>query len=269
MNCVRRLQQRYTPGEARAIYRLLMEKRFGLSHTQLLLGKDTELSANERDELEIIMQRLLRGEPVQYVLGEADFCGRTFHVGPGVLIPRPETEGLVEIIRKHPPTTLLDIGTGSGCIAVTLALEGFEVTAFDVSETALEVARGNAEALGAKVNFRHEDILHPSVTEEQWQIIVSNPPYVCRHEAEEMEAHVLDYEPAEALFVPDDDPLLFYRAILDYAREHLSGRGLLIFETNRAYSGHVENLMCRHGYIETAVVKDVFGNDRIVKGRKP
>lgn len=292
MNYLHELQSIYPPGEARAIYRMLMEVRFGLSHTALLLGKDKELSREEQAEAEKLVLRLLRHEPIQYVLGQADFCGRTFRVAPGVLIPRPETEELVKNIPPSIPPRgdlqadglwsspprgteeragfrMLDVGTGSGCIAITLALAGYQVTAFDISEEALRIARDNAERLGAKVDFVREDILHPTHDCGMFDVIVSNPPYVCRSEAAAMNENVLRYEPHEALFVPDDDPLLFYRAIVDYAGAHLAaGSGLLLFEVNRAHGRAVQELMQQAGYADVQLCQDQYGNDRIVKGQK-
>ena len=164
MIALQRLQERYSSSEARALYELIMERRFGLSRTDILLGKDTTLSAKDKAELQIIIDRVAKGEPVQYVLGSEEFCGRTFLVGSGVLIPRPETQQLVRLVEQNvaPGSSVLDIGTGSGCIAITLALEGYKVTALDVSEEALAFARKNAEKLGAEVEFVKGDIQTPS-----------------------------------------------------------------------------------------------------------
>ena len=267
MNHLKVLQQVYEAGEARALYRLVMETRFGLSHTDLLLGKDTQLSEEDQAELEIIVERLLRNEPVQYILGQAEFCGRRFLVEPGVLIPRPETEDLVNAVVPSCPCSILDIGTGSGCIAVTLALKGYRVTAFDISPIALRIAQKNAEVLGAKVNFRIEDILHPKPTEEHWDVIISNPPYVCESEAVEMDENVLHYEPHLALFVPDSDPLLFYRAIAEYACQHLNPGGQLLMEINRAFGKKVKNMIEMVGFEHVKTSTDRYGNERIVEGR--
>ena len=260
------LQQVYSPGEARALLRLVMEMRFGLSHTDLLLGKDKELSAEHQAELEIIIERLLRKEPVQYVLGVAEFCGHRFHVEPGVLIPRPETEEMVRSLIARPGRKgrLLDIGTGSGCIAVSMALAGYRVTAFDISPLALRIARGNAEKLGAEVKFICEDILHPLQDSGCFNVIVSNPPYVLQSEAEGMEENVLRYEPHLALFVPDEDPLLFYRAIADYVLSHLNKGGQLALECNRAYAKDVANLLKEKRFTEVVAHQDQFGNERFV-----
>ena len=297
MNALQILRQRYGSGEARALYELIMERRFGLSRTDILLGKDTTLSAEDKAELEIIVDRVAKGEPVQYVLGCADFCGREFLVGPGVLIPRPETQELVRLVEQHLAlgSTVLDIGTGSGCIAITLALAGYEVTALDVSDVALSFARRNAERLGAKLEFVKGDILKekseklkvknnsnlPKETENEsnsdyslftfhfsLDAIVSNPPYICESEASAMDGNVLDHEPHLALFVPDHDPLLFYRAISEFGLEHLAADGLLFFEVNRAYAEQVAELLLQKGYRETKIVKDQYDNNRFVWARK-
>ena len=297
MNALQILRQRYGSGEARALYELIMERRFGLSRTDILLGKDTTLSAEDKAELEIIVDRVAKGEPVQYVLGCADFCGREFLVGPGVLIPRPETQELVRLVEQHLAlgSTVLDIGTGSGCIAITLALAGYEVTALDVSDVALSFARRNAERLGAEVEFVKGDILKekseklkvknnsnlPKETENEsnsdyslftfhfsLDAIVSNPPYICESEASAMDGNVLDHEPHLALFVPDHDPLLFYKAISEFGLEHLAADGLLFFEVNRAYAEQVAELLLQKGYRETKIVKDQYDNNRFVWARK-
>ena len=297
MNALQILRQRYGSGEARALYELIMERRFGLSRTDILLGKDTTLSAEDKAELEIIVDRVAKGEPVQYVLGCADFCGREFLVGPGVLIPRPETQELVRLVEQHLAlgSTVLDIGTGSGCIAITLALAGYEVTALDVSDVALSFARRNAERLGAKLEFVKGDILKekseklkvknnsnlPKETENEsnsdyslftfhfsLDAIVSNPPYICESEASAMDGNVLDHEPHLALFVPDHDPLLFYKAISEFGLEHLAADGLLFFEVNRAYAEQVAELLLQKGYRETKIVKDQYDNNRFVWARK-
>ncbi|MCR5849968.1 MAG: peptide chain release factor N(5)-glutamine methyltransferase [Bacteroidaceae bacterium] len=295
------LQQRYGAGEARALYELVMQRRFGLSRTDILLGKDTNLSADDQAELQIIIHRMAKGEPVQYVLGAEEFCGREFLVGPGVLIPRPETQELVRLVRQHvaPASSILDVGTGSGCIAITLALDGYQVTALDISDEALSYARRNAERLGAALEFVKEDILSNSkstiqnsklraaanssfldasaprrtdkvrsfILHSPFHCIVSNPPYVCEREAAEMDENVLLHEPRLALFVPDDDPLVFYRAIADYGLRHLAADGWLFFEANRAHARHVAELLRQKGYRDIETVKDQYDNDRFVVGR--
>ena len=271
MNHLQSLTARYGSREGRAIYMLIMEQRFGLSTTQVLLGKDRELSAHDIGLLDNITERILAGEPVQYVLGACDFHGHTFHVEPGVLIPRPETAELVSLILQEaqPGQRALDIGTGSGCIAVSLALEGLQVTAMDISAEALRIARGNARELQADVEFLQEDILHPASTNQQWDIIVSNPPYIRHMEAGDMEPTVLEHEPHTALFVPDSDPLLFYRAIGRYAWEHLGRQGRLWFEINREFHKETCQLLEGFGFTGIEARKDFYGNYRFVKAIRP
>ena len=270
MNCLKELKQHYVTAEGYALYRLVMEECFGLTHTDILLGKDNQISEENQARLLEITGRLLKNEPVQYVLGYADFCGHRFAVRPGVLIPRPETELLVQKalelgygMEGVTEPEALDIGTGSGCIAVSMALAGCRVTAMDISEEALEIAMQNATALNAEVVFVHENILQPSRTAQQWHVIVSNPPYICLHEAEAMERNVLDYEPHNALFVPDTDPLIFYRAIASYAMSHLSAGGWLCLEINQAYPDEMEKLLSSFGFKDVTIQKDQYGKDRI------
>ena len=270
MNCLKELKQHYGTAEGYALYRLVMEECFGLTHTDILLGKDNQISEENQARLLEITGRLLKNEPVQYVLGYADFCGHRFAVRPGVLIPRPETELLVqkalELVHGMDGVMepeALDIGTGSGCIAVSMALAGCRVTAMDISEEALGIAMQNAATLNAEVVFVHENILQSSRTAQQWHVIVSNPPYICLHEAEAMERNVLDYEPHNALFVPDTDPLIFYRAIASYAMSHLSAGGWLCLEINQAYPDEMERLLSSFGFKDVTIQKDQYGKDRI------
>lgn len=270
MNCLKELKQHYGTAEGYALYRLVMEECFGLTHTDILLGKDNQISEENQARLLEITGRLLKNEPVQYVLGYADFCGHRFAVRPGVLIPRPETELLVQKalelghgMEGVTEPEALDIGTGSGCIAVSMALAGCRVTAMDISEEALGIAMQNAAALNAGVVFVRENILQSSRTAQQWHVIVSNPPYICLHEAETMERNVLDYEPHNALFVPDTDPLIFYRAIASYAMSHLSAGGWLCLEINQAYPDEMEKLLSSFGFRDVTIQKDQYGKDRI------
>ncbi len=273
----------YPASEANALARLILEKRFGISLTEIYMGKDKQFLPEQRNELEDILQRLLRNEPVQYVLGEADFCGETFSVGSGVLIPRPETEELVAWIGETMPATpckVLDVGTGSGCIAISLAkrFPQSDVTAWDVSGQALAIARANNQRLGTNVNFLRRDVLEEAKAYEPtdrrsdegtFDVIVSNPPYVTCSERKEMEANVLDWEPGLALFVPDDDPLLFYRAIARLAQRLLKPGGRLFFEINRAYGAATVNLLQEMNYQAVELRKDLSGNDRMVSAQRP
>ena len=366
----KRLTAIYNEREAQAIVRTVLDALFGMSLTDICLGKVTQLSADDTTRLEKIMQRLEKSEPVQYVLGAEWFAGRLFDVAPGVLIPRPETEDLVkwacdeakekekednsteergkeekevskkgeapqkeeqllsstlkeeeeglrkgedasqkeeqplssplkeeeeglrkgkdasqkeeqhlssllksnkEVSKKGeevPHPSILDIGTGSGCIAITvaLALPQARVTAWDISTDALAIAAGNAHRLGASVRFEHQDALNAPDDEERWDVIVSNPPYICDKERADMSDNVLSYEPELALFVPDSDPLLFYRAIARYASKALKPGGRLLFETNTAYVHEVAQTMANEGFTAIEVRNDCFGKPRMVKG---
>ena len=366
----KRLTAIYNEREAQAIVRTVLDALFGMSLTDICLGKVTQLSADDTTRLEKIMQRLEKSEPVQYVLGSEWFAGRLFDVAPGVLIPRPETEDLVkwtcdeakekekednskeergeeenEVSKKEeapqkeeqplssplkeekeglrkgkdaskkeeqllssplkeekeglrkgedapqkeeqllssllknnkevskkgeeaPHPSILDIGTGSGCIAITvaLALPQARVTAWDISTDALAIAAGNAHRLGASVRFEHQDALSAPDDEERWDVIVSNPPYICDRERADMSDNVLSYEPELALFVPDSDPLLFYRAIARYASKALKPGGRLLFETNTAYAHEVAQAMADEGFTAIEVRNDCFGKPRMVKG---
>ena len=268
----RKLAQEYDEGEAKAVARMVYEVRYGLTLSDIYIGKDTQLSLDCQTELEEITKRLIEHEPVQYILGQADFCGRTFHVEPGILIPRPETEHLCRLITKHaaigfPNRTILDIGTGSGCIAITLALDipNSQVTAWDISPIALRVAKENAEQLGAQVNVVENDMLQQTCqVAPQWDLIVSNPPYICDSEAEQMEANVLDYEPEIALFVPDENPLQFYVPIINYAQSALHPGGQLWLETNPLYEEIIEERLLELGFNVTAH-DDQFGKTRFIQ----
>ena len=366
----KRLTAIYNEREAQAIVRTVLDALFGMSLTDICLGKVTQLSADDTTRLEKIMQRLEKSEPVQYVLGAGWFAGRLFDVAPGVLIPRPETEDLVkwacdeakekekednskeergkeekevskkrEALKKEeqplssplkeeeeglrkgeddpqkeeqllssplkeeeeglrkgkdasqkeeqhlssllksnkevsekgeeaPHPSILDIGTGSGCIAITvaLALPQARVTAWDISTDALAIAAGNAHRLGASVRFEHQDALNAPDDEARWDVIVSNPPYICDRERADMSDNVLSYEPELALFVPDSDPLLFYRAIARYASKALKPGGRLLFETNTAYVHEVAQAMADEGFTAIEVRNDCFGKPRMVKG---
>lgn len=258
----------YGENEARWIGREVFLLRYGLSQTALLMGEAEHIS---EAELKGLQQRLLEGEPVQYVVGETEFCGHRFHTAHGVLIPRPETEELcrwiVEEWKEESGKRLLDIGTGSGCIACTLAaeLKEAQVGAWDISADVLRIARGNAERLGVSVNFELVDALQPPhPTPGSLDIIVSNPPYVCQQERADMERHVLDYEPSLALFVPDDDPLLFYRAIADYALQALRPGGRLYFELNCRFAHETADMLQQAGFSDVCIRKDQYGKDRFI-----
>lgn len=270
----------YPEREARSILRLIQEVRFGITQMDICLGRQRSLSSLEREDLKNILNRLKKKEPIQYVLGEADFYGYSYHVEPGVLIPRPETEELVNWILSEEPNTslsILDIGTGSGCIAITLAknMPQASVTAFDISLKALSIAQTNAERMQTQVHFRQTDILRyipdngPTASETEtipkWDIIVSNPPYVCLSEAAEMDVHVKCYEPHEALFVPDNHPLLFYQAIAHYARYRLRPGGKLYVEINQRFGNETMSVFRQAGFQHIELRNDFCGRPRMIR----
>ncbi len=269
----RTLEPLYGNGEARAITDYVLDVCFGLSKADILCGAVEEMTAEKTAELNKIFGRLTEGEPVQYVLGRAEFCGRWFSVRPGVLIPRPETEELCAWITADSKASaspkVLDIGTGSGCIAITLQLDMPEskVTAWDISADALDVARENAQQLGANVNFVKLDALNAK-PEGEWDVIVSNPPYICEKEKKDMAVNVLEHEPHTALFVPDADPLLFYRAITRLAVQTLSKGGRLYFEINPIYADDTCHMMQTEGMTAVELRSDMYGKQRMAKGVK-
>lgn len=268
-----RLQPYYTAEEVSALSRIVCCDLLGQAPTDYYLGKDIALSPKKEQELEDILQRLSRFEPLQYIEGRTLFLGREFWVAPGVLIPRPETEELVELMLKEIPADarILDVGTGSGCIAISLAkaLPDALVTAWDVSPEALSVARANARKLQADVRFVECDVLACQVDEVGlYDVIVSNPPYVTEAEKADMEPNVLQWEPSLALFVPDDDPLRFYRRIAVLGRDMLADGGRLYFEINRAYGREMVEMLRTMGYVGVRVEKDLSQNDRFVIAEK-
>lgn len=281
-----RIATSYDDGEARAIARILIEELFGLSYTDIVCGATEQLSADDTLRLDTAVRRIEQGEPLQHVLGYADFCGNRFCVNGSVLIPRPETEWLVDEGAKlmkgciasdetqhkapHSPKRILDIGTGSGCIAISLKLRLGDayVEAWDISEEALRTAQDNADALKAEVVFRKRDALRADNTAAPWDLIVSNPPYICDSERSAMDDNVLLHEPHTALFVPDDDPLRFYRAIARYALLTLNIGGSLLFECNTRYAEATGTMLRDMGFEEVTVSDDCFNLPRFVRGRK-
>lgn len=274
--------------------RMLLEDLFSLSFADILCGATELLSDADTLRLQQSVTRLLDAEPLQYVTGTAFFCGHPFHVAPGVLIPRPETEWIVDtavnLVMSSAPR-ILDIGTGSGCIAISISLALADrhcyTEAWDISEDALRIAADNAERLGADVKFCRRDALRleedfpaeERLEAEQggaealrdsasWDIIVSNPPYICNREAADMHANVLRHEPHLALFVPDTDPLLFYRAIARYAMRSLRKGGWLLFECNTLYAHDTAQMAADMGFATSVVEDDCFGKPRFVKAQK-
>ena len=289
----------YDAGEAQAIVRTVLDVKYGMTLTDIICGKVNEISADEERKLEEIIIRLQKGEPVQYVLGEADFAGRPFHVEPGVLIPRPETAELCQWIEEDiagkstdspkdssedspedssgnsPQATddaklILDICTGSGCIAITLGLNipNSEVTGWDISEDALRIAQGNVEMLKARnVRIEYQDALALPKAAEAADLIVSNPPYICEKEKADMEKNVLEHEPSLALFVPDEDPLKFYRAIAEYASSALKSGGALYFEINPIYEKETREMLLKLDFKDIETKEDAFGKKRMMRAK--
>ena len=263
------LQEIYPPEEVKALSMLICCDMLGLDALDIYMGKDIILSECKQRELENIIFRLQKNEPIQYIRGFAEFCGRNFKVASGVLIPRPETAELVELIVKENPNArhLLDIGTGTGCIAISLdkELPDIEVEAWDISEEALAIARKNNEDLEAGVRFLQRDVLSDDWEKgPSFDVIVSNPPYVTEIEKRDMEPNVLNWEPSRALFVPDSDPLRFYRRIGELGRSMLTAGGRLYFEINRAFGEAVASMLRKQGYTNVRIRKDISGNDRYV-----
>lgn len=270
------LQRDLPEGEARAMAFLILEDAFGIRRIDVYADKVTEFSPNDAARLQNILDRVHHGEPVQYALGRALFCGRYFRVTPATLIPRPETEELVRLVvddmKESAPTGILDVGTGTGCIAVSLklALPTVPVMAWDISEAALQIAEENARTLGADVAFSLQDITKapPRLVAEEGlrgKVIVSNPPYVMEKEKCGMERHVLDYEPATALFVPDDDALRFYHALAAVARYGMADA--VYCEINAALGPETMEVFRAAGYEDVSLVQDGYGRDRFVRAR--
>ena len=264
------LRGHYPDSEALSLAKMLLTEAFGFSTLELYGGKDKEISGNRLRDLHEMLSRLKKNEPIQYIIGTESFCGLTFEVNPDVLIPRPETQELVRWIEsdwKSVPCRILDIGTGSGCISISLAkfLEDAKVESWDISEGALQVARRNCVRNEVEVLLRQQDVLSVVPEGELYQVIVSNPPYICEKEKVDMDANVLDWEPETALFVPDADPLLFYRKIAELGVSMLCEGGALYFEINRAYGEETLRMLEGLGYRQLELRKDDFGNDRMIK----
>lgn len=264
------IMRRYAVQEAKAIAARYLDLRLGINHLDIILHKEVDVPG----DFDLHLQQLASGIPLQYVTGTAYFRDRLFAVSPDTLIPRPETEELVgHVLAKiaEQAKRVLDIGTGSGCIAISIALESptAEVSAWDISKNALVFANKNAQALGANVSFSQQDVFDWSAQQEKWDLIVSNPPYVCEREAAEMEAHVLGHEPHLALFVPDNDPLLFYRVITAMAKERLYPGGYLCFEINEAFGKETCALLDAQGFQHISLLPDFHGKDRMLIAQQP
>ena len=264
----------YPDSEALALAKMLLVEVFGFSSLELYGGKDKEFSEKHRSVLTEMIRRLQKNEPIQYIIGIESFFGLTFEVNPNVLIPRPETQELVSWIiedyQSDDSVRILDIGTGSGCIPISLGkqLSKAEVESWDISEGALEVASRNCVRNGVKVLLRQKDVLKATPEGNLYDVIVSNPPYITNKEKVEMESNVLDWEPSLALFVPDEDPLLFYRKIAQLGCDMLKEGGSLYFEINRAYGEETILMLKELGYAQIELKKDSWGNDRMIKAKR-
>ncbi len=267
----------YSDNEIRNFYYLAIENLTGLKIEQILANKNKELSANQRNSFAIIVNRLQNFEPIQYIFGSTTFYRLTFNVNKHTLIPRPETEELVDWILSENSDkknlSVVDIGTGSGCIAVSIAKSkpDWKIYAFDISDEALAIAQENATQNDVNISFRKLDALSssfPSNKSENFDIIVSNPPYICETEKATMNANILNYEPSLALFVSDADPLIFYRQIALFAKKNLSENGQLYFEINQRFGKETVDLLAQIGFKEIVLRKDFFGNDRMILAKQ-
>ncbi len=272
----RRLEALLPDGdEAEAAARIIFEDVAGYTKVFIFANGDREITASMQERIGAVVDKVAAGMPVQYAVGKAFFMGNNFTVTPAVLIPRPETAGLVDMVvddwQGRSDLHVLDIGTGSGCIAISLAraLPFADVDGMDVSDDALAVARRNAVALKAQVDFEQSDILRAVPRAEAYDIIVSNPPYVTEQEAKDMTADVLDHEPHLALFVPDGDPLVFYKAIASYARKALKQGGKLYLEINQHFPKEMSELLSGCGFTDVAVLRDYKGNYRYATAKQP
>ena len=267
------LAEYYSESETNALIQIIAIDILGISNTAFFLRDEIAITPTQEEVVTQCIERLKKWEPIQYIIGETEFCNHKFKVNPSVLIPRPETSELVRWIiaeTAQKPCSILDIGTGSGCIAISLdkELPQAQVRAWDISDKAIETARSNNALNSTNVTFEHCDILDYTPEEAQFEIIVSNPPYIKEVEKENMESNVLDWEPATALFVPDNDPLLFYRAIAVKARTMLTSGGKLYFEINREYGAEICSLLASLGYSDIELRKDFADNDRMIRAVK-
>lgn len=268
------LEAVYDAMEIDSFFYRLIEQYYDFTRLTLALQPEMSLSKEEEQPLFEALAELKEQKPLQYILKTAYFCGLTFEVTPDTLIPRPETEELVqwigETVDKNVPLRILDIGTGSGCIAISLAksLANAEVTAIDISSKALEVAKRNAENNNVSVSFIQADILETTQLSQTYDVIVSNPPYVRMLEKASMKSNVLAYEPHTALFVEDKNPLIFYEAIIELAKRYLEEGGWLFFEINQYLGVEMKELLAKHQFKNSSLQKDMYGNDRMIKAQK-
>lgn len=268
------LKDDYPSTEIESFFNIITEEYLGMTRLEAALNRDFEVSEEQKAWFEHALLRLKDHEPIQHITGKEEFFGMKFKVNEHVLIPRPETEELVEWIvsdfkKTDKKIRILDIGTGSGCIAISLrkALKNSQVYAFDISAEALKLAKDNAKENHVEVEFQERDILETENLEQKFEIIVSNPPYVRELEKKEIHRNVLDHEPETALYVKDTDPLIFYKKIAGLAKEALDAGGCLYFEINQYLAEETKALVKSFGF-ETELKKDIFGNFRMLKGIK-
>jgi len=255
----------YNKDESSSLYYVLCEEVLSIPKSKLIIAEDMDLTIEKTNQLYNYLDRIKKNEPIQYVLGKTKFCNLIFFVNESVLIPRPETEELVRLILKEDldGKEILDIGTGSGCIAISLAknLPNAKVSALDVSKDAIELSQRNAKENDVNVEFINADILNYK-SDKKHDIIVSNPPYVLESQKKHMSKNVLDYEPELALFVKNDDPLQFYKAILDFAKNSLNKNGKIYFEINDQHKKEIKELISSYGYLNIECKKDLFRKNR-------
>ena len=269
---LKKLSLIYEAVEASQLTRMLLEEHLEISFEQILIDEQIQYDAESRISLDDNVSQLMDYVPIQYVLGKAQFYGREFIVNQNVLIPRQETEELInEIIidNKRPELSVLDIGTGSGCIGITLAMEMKRpiLTALEIDGAAIEIAKENADRYDVRMEFVQSDILQTENLPEMYDIIVSNPPYVTESEKSIMHQNVLKFEPHNALFVPNEDPLIFYRKIIELGRNHLNKDGKLYFEVNERFGNQLVALLGENGYASSRLIQDLNGKNRILKAR--
>lgn len=265
-----KLKDVYPHGELFSIAKIILLDLFKLTTIEFYGGKDRSFSQTEMKKIDEIISRLLKKEPIQYIVGSETFHGLTFLVNTSVLIPRPETDELVNWIIKTNSKlspSILDIGTGSGCIAISLAheIKHAKVEAWDISAQALATARANGLRNDVSVHFVEHDVFDDNYSKQNYDIIVSNPPYIREVEKENMDNNVLDWEPSSALFVPNDNPLLFYKRIASISKEMLRQGGLLYFEINRSYGKEIVEMLNALGYKDVEIKKDIYDNERMIK----
>jgi release factor glutamine methyltransferase len=262
----------YDKREIQSFIYIIFEYVLNYAKIDTVINKNKEIAEDKCEKIYSILERLKKEEPIQYILGETEFYDLTFNVNESTLIPRGETEELVQLVineNRDKKISILDIGTGSGCIAISIAknLPLAKVSALDISEKAIETAKTNAERNEVEVNFFLEDILNRKHTHEKYDLIVSNPPYICNSEKTLMQTNVLDYEPHTALFVDDNNPLIFYKEIALFAKENLSDNGLLYFEINEALAKEMKEMLENYSYKNVKIIKDINDRDRIVKAQ--